>query len=149
VSHLHLSVILATNSPKISLNVILPSQWFKWSLFKRLSYSKFASFLYEFSQYSDQATGWTTTVRFSVGARYIFLFATASRPVLGLIQPPMQWVPEAPSPWVKRPWCITYCSFPSSADVKNTWGYTPTPPYVFMAYCLVKCRIIIHGMALS
>jgi hypothetical protein len=29
---------------------------------------------------------------------------------------------------------------PSSAEVKNAWSYTSTPPYVFMAWCLVKHR---------
>jgi hypothetical protein len=27
-----------------------------------------------------------------------------------------------------------------SGEVKNVWGYTSTPPYVFMAWCLVKLR---------
>jgi hypothetical protein len=27
---------------------------------------------------------------------------------------------------------------PSSAEVKNAWSYTSTPPYVFMEWCLVK-----------
>jgi hypothetical protein len=29
---------------------------------------------------------------------------------------------------------------PSSAEVKNVWSYTSTPPYVYMAWCLVKQR---------
>jgi hypothetical protein len=29
---------------------------------------------------------------------------------------------------------------PSSAEVKNAWGYTSIPQYVFMAWCLVKRR---------
>jgi len=29
-------------------------------------------------------------------------------------------------------------SHPSSAEVKNVWSYTSTPPYVLMAWCLVK-----------
>jgi hypothetical protein len=33
----------------------------------------------------------------------IFLFATASRPVLELNHPPILWVPRAPFPGVKRP----------------------------------------------
>jgi hypothetical protein len=31
-------------------------------------------------------------------------------------------------------------SSPSSAEVKNAWSCTSTPPYVFMAWCLVKHR---------
>jgi hypothetical protein len=37
---------------------------------------------------------------------------------------------------------------PSSAEVKNAWSYTSTPPYVFMAWCLVKHGIYIKGMML-
>jgi hypothetical protein len=37
------------------------------------------------------------------------------------------------SPGVKRPGCETGHSPPSSAEVKNTWSYTSTPQYVFMA----------------
>jgi hypothetical protein len=29
---------------------------------------------------------------------------------------------------------------PTSAEVKNAWSYTATPPYVFMALCLVKYK---------
>jgi hypothetical protein len=29
---------------------------------------------------------------------------------------------------------------PSSAEVKNAWSYTSPPPYVFMAWYLVKPR---------
>jgi hypothetical protein len=27
---------------------------------------------------------------------------------------------------------------PPSAEVKNVWSYTSTPPYVFMVWCLIK-----------
>jgi hypothetical protein len=30
---------------------------------------------------------------------------------------------------------------PSSAEVKNAWGYTCTLPYIFMAWCLIKQSI--------
>jgi hypothetical protein len=33
----------------------------------------------------------------------IFLFSISSRPALGFTQPPIQWVPGALSPGVKRP----------------------------------------------
>jgi hypothetical protein len=36
-----------------------------------------------------------------------------------------------------------------SAKVKNTWSYTTIPPYIFMAWCLVKHVICLHGVALS
>jgi hypothetical protein len=38
---------------------------------------------------------------------------------------------------------------PSSAQVKNAWSYTSTPQYIFMAWCLIKHRIHLHGMAFS
>jgi len=50
----------------------------------------------------------------------------------GPTQPPMQWVPWAFSPGVRRPECIADHSLPSSAEVKNLWSYTSTP-YIFMA----------------
>jgi hypothetical protein len=62
-----------------------------------------------------------------------FLFSTSSRPVLGPTQPPIQWVPWAISPGVKRPGREADHSPPTGAEVKNTWIYTSTPPYAFMA----------------
>jgi hypothetical protein len=55
-----------------------------------------------------------------------FLFTTASRPALGPIQPPVQWVPGALSLGVKQPSSETDHSPPSSAEVKNAWSYTST-----------------------
>lgn len=40
---------------------------------------------------------WTTGVRVPAGPE-TWLFATASRPALGTIQTPIQWIPEALSP---------------------------------------------------
>jgi hypothetical protein len=54
----------------------------------------------------------------------IFLFTIASRPVLGPIQPPIQWVPGALSLGVKQQGCEADHSPPSSAKVKNAWSYT-------------------------
>jgi hypothetical protein len=65
----------------------------------------------------------------------IFLSATASRPALGPIQPPVQWVPA-----VKRPRREADHSFPSSAEVKNACSLTHLLKYVLMAWCLVKHR---------
>jgi hypothetical protein len=47
------------------------------------------------------------------------LFSTASRPVLGPTQPPIQWVPEAPSAGVKRSNREAHHSNAISAEVKN------------------------------
>jgi len=41
-------------------------------------------------------------------------------------------------PGVKRPGSEADHSRPSSAEVKNAWIYTSTPPYAFMAWCFVK-----------
>jgi hypothetical protein len=62
-----------------------------------------------------------------------FLLPTPSRPVLGPTQSPIQWVPGALSPEVKRPGREADHSPPTSAEVKNSWIYTSTPLYVFMA----------------
>jgi hypothetical protein len=67
----------------------------------------------------------------------IFLFTTASRPVLGPTQPPIQWTPGALSVGVKRPGREADHSPPSSVEVKNEWSYTSTPP------------VCLHGMVLS
>jgi hypothetical protein len=48
-----------------------------------------------------------------------FLFSTSSRPVLGSTQPPIQWVPTALSPEVKRPGREADHSPPTSAEVKK------------------------------
>jgi hypothetical protein len=63
-----------------------------------------------------------------------------SRTALGPTQPPIQWVPGAPSLGVKRPGREADPSPQSSAEVKNAWRYTSTSQYVFMAWCLVKHR---------
>jgi hypothetical protein len=68
----------------------------------------------------------------------MFLLSTSSRLVLGPTQPPVQWVPGALSPEIKRSGSEADHSPPSGADVKNTWIYTPTCPYVFMAWCLIS-----------
>jgi len=39
---------------------------------------------------------------------------------------------------LRRPRCEVDHSHPSSAEVKNTWSYTSTAPYVSMAWYFVK-----------
>jgi hypothetical protein len=63
----------------------------------------------------------------------IFLFSTSSRPALRPIQLPIQWVPVAVSPGVKRPGSQSDHSPPASAEVKKMWIYTSTHPHAFMA----------------
>jgi hypothetical protein len=69
-------------------------------------------------------------VRVPVGSR---IFSKSSRPTLGSMQPPIQWVPRALSPGLKRPEREADHSTPASAEVKKMWIYTSTPPYAFMA----------------
>jgi hypothetical protein len=64
-------------------------------------------------------------VRVPVGSR---IFSMSSGPALGPTQPPIQWVPKALSPGVKRPGLVADHSAPTSAEVKKTWIYTSTPP---------------------
>jgi hypothetical protein len=62
-----------------------------------------------------------------------FLPSTSSRPVLGPTQPPVQWETRALSLGVKRPRREADHLPPSSTEVKNTWIYISTSPYVFVA----------------
>jgi hypothetical protein len=74
------------------------------------------------------ATGWMIGVLgFDSWRRLgIFLFTTASRPALGPIQPPNQWITEALSLGVKRPEREADHSQPPNAEVKNVWSYNST-----------------------
>jgi hypothetical protein len=58
----------------------------------------------------------------------IFFFTSASRTALRPIQPPNQQVSGALSLGVKRPWREAGHSPLPSAEVKNEWSYTYTPP---------------------
>jgi hypothetical protein len=52
-----------------------------------------------------------------------FYFFMSSRPALGPTQPPIQWVPGALSPGVKRPGREADHSPPTNAEVKKMWFY--------------------------
>jgi hypothetical protein len=54
------------------------------------------------------------------------------------IQPPIQKVLWALSSGVKRPRREADHSPPTNTVLKNTWIHTSTPPYVFMAWCLIS-----------
>jgi hypothetical protein len=73
----------------------------------------------------------TARVRFPA-VQVFFLFSTASRPVLGPIRPPIQWVPGNLSLGVKRQGPEAVHSPPSSAEIRND-GAIPPLPHVFMA----------------
>jgi hypothetical protein len=62
-----------------------------------------------------------------------FFFSKSSRPALGSTQPPIQWVPGALSPGVKRPGREADHSPPTSAEVKKMLTHISTSPYAFMA----------------
>jgi hypothetical protein len=57
---------------------------------------------------------------------------------LDLLWGPIQWVPGALSRGVKRQGREADHSPVTSAEVKKTWTYTSTPPFVFMAYCWIN-----------
>jgi len=56
------------------------------------------------------------------------LLPNASRPTLRPTQPPSQWVPGALSSGVKWPGHEPDHLPPFTAEVKNSWNYTCTPP---------------------
>jgi hypothetical protein len=59
----------------------------------------------------------------------IFLFATASRPALGPVKPPIQL--SAGVTWSGREFDHLP---PSNDDFKKPWSYTSTPLYVFITF---------------
>jgi hypothetical protein len=73
------------------------------------------------------------------GGQYIMrnftVYITVSRTAMGPTQPPIQWVPGALSLGVKWPGQEADHSLPSSAEDKNVWSYTSTPPICLMAWC--------------
>jgi hypothetical protein len=86
--------------------------------------------------------GWTTEFKFPVGEISFFFFflriATASRPALGLTQPPIQRVPgEGLLARIKQPVCEADHSSLSSCEVKNAWSYTSIHP------------VCLHGVLLN
>jgi hypothetical protein len=70
--------------------------------------------------------------RIYFGVSSSLLLSTSSRAALAPTQPPIQREGWSLSPGVKLSGREAGHSLPTSADVKNTWIYTSTPPYVFM-----------------
>jgi hypothetical protein len=66
-----------------------------------------------------------------------FHFSMSSRPALGSTQPPIQWLPGALSPGVKRPGGEADHSLPASTEVKKMWIYTFTPLYVIPPFFIL------------
>jgi hypothetical protein len=73
-------------------------------------------------------TGWTTEVRF-------LSVSSVSRPALWHTQPPMS--SSVHFLGMKAAGALKMTT-PLSVNVKNAWRYTSTPPYVCIAWCLVK-----------
>jgi hypothetical protein len=92
----------------------------------------------------DSITGRDSFFIFIFFILFIF-FCAALRPAQSLIQ----WVLESLSPGVKQLGHEVYHSPASSAEVKNAWSYTTTPPYIFMVWCLIMYRICLHDMIFS
>jgi hypothetical protein len=77
-------------------------------------------------------------IRFSAGTiTGFFPFATASRPALGLTQPPNQWVQRSLTPGKKLPGRE---ADHLSRRLRKSHVIHPLTKYVFMAWCLVKYK---------
>jgi hypothetical protein len=100
------------------------------------------------SQYNDYATGWTADVRFPAGAG---IFSLCHRVQIGFGSHTASCTTSTGSffPDVKRPGREADLSPLSNVEVKIAWSCTSTPSYVFMAWCLVKHKIRLHGVVLS
>lgn len=76
----------------------------------------------------------------------VFLFSKASRPVLGLSQPPVQWIPRAlPRGYLDRSMKLTTNLSPG-AELKSGRSDTSTPSDAFMTY--TETAIFICGILL-
>jgi len=84
------------------------------------------------------------SAQFRVLGLGIFLFTTASRTALGPTQAPIQWVTGSLSLEVKRPGREADHSHTSSAEVKNAFSYTSTPP-VRLHGVIVKLSLSVDG----
>jgi hypothetical protein len=75
-----------------------------------------------------------------INAYEILIRITECRLVGGPTQPPIQRIPGTLSPGSKAVGAWSWPLPPSGAEFKNAWSYTSTPPYVFIAWCLIKHR---------
>jgi hypothetical protein len=79
----------------------------------------------------------------STGRGKIFLFSSSSTPVLG----PIQRIPGALSPGVKRLRREADLSHTTSAEVKNTWIYMSIPQYVFMGQFYLFSYVLLGNVS--
>jgi hypothetical protein len=87
----------------------------------------------------ERATG----IQFLAEARKL-VFSTMSRQPLGSTQPHIQCMQGTFSPNVKWLGCEANHSPPSTADIKNAWIYSPTPPHTFKVWCLINQEKGLH-----
>jgi hypothetical protein len=87
--------------------------------------------------------GWATGVPFPRGARITSLHHTF-KPALEVIQSATQWVVGSIYLEVKRPGFESDHSPACSGEVNDAWSYTSTPPYVFIAWCLIMHKKQLH-----
>jgi len=78
-----------------------------------------------------------------------FHFTTTSIPALEHIQPPVQWLMTVLPPGIKRSKREADHSLLCSAEIKNVWSYNSTPPYLFLAWYLIKHSICFHKVVLN
>jgi hypothetical protein len=65
--------------------------------------------------------------RFTVRTGILTFHPTASRPDMGLTQPPIKWVLVATSLGGGEQGCEDSHSLASNTEIKNVWSYTFTP----------------------
>lgn len=107
-------------------------------MLKSLKYITFIFFALNVFLYYYLNRGWDNSVgivmSYGLGGQgsipdkgKIIPMSIVSRLTLGPIKPPIQWVPAALSPWLKRPGGEAEHSPPSPAEVKNDGGKSPFP----------------------
>jgi len=82
----------------------------------------------------DSALGMESEETFSIPScgKRIFSSQKHPRTAVGRAPSRLQGIPGPLAPGVKRPGCRADCLPPSSAEIKNEWSHTSTPPNVFM-----------------
>jgi hypothetical protein len=71
---------------------------------------------------------------------FFFFFFTPFRPVLGAQPASHQISTRGPSGRSKQKEQQADHLLPSRGKIKNVWSYAITPPYIFMAWCLINHR---------
>jgi hypothetical protein len=119
---------------RTSLGLRRQNNSFYWALLSRLYICYLEQIPQYRSGYSDQLRAGRPKGRgSSIGGAKNFRFSISFRPALGPINPPIQWVLGVRSSRVKRQEREADHTPLFSAEVKQWWSYTSTPPYVFMA----------------